>query len=173
MEESNDDPDNPFSSLSLHELTSVAKATVETTKPPTAEVYILPKTYNGKTVTELFPEFNHNGVLRFSKLFGVGRQTSLPKTWKGTRKRKKNKTLGNNNESSQITVAMEENQINDNNNNNNYGYEELNYETDDEIDFLKPFVINDSDEAVTKNQNKDENGLDSAEKAIKTWTNGK
>ncbi len=31
-------------------------------------------------------------VLRFSKLFGLGRATSLPKLWKGSRKRKKPKT---------------------------------------------------------------------------------
>jgi hypothetical protein len=24
--------------------------------------YVLPKSYNGKTVTELFPEFKHNSV---------------------------------------------------------------------------------------------------------------
>lgn len=55
-------------------------------------IYILPKTYNGKTVTDLFPEFKYNSVLRFSKLFGVGRATSLPKIWKGSRKRKKLKS---------------------------------------------------------------------------------
>jgi hypothetical protein len=54
-------------------------------------IYVLPKTYNGKTVTELFPEFHHDSVLRYSKLFGVGKQTSLPKIWRGTRKRKKPK----------------------------------------------------------------------------------
>jgi hypothetical protein len=59
-------------------------------------VYVLPKTYNGKTVTELFPEFNYDSILRFSKIFGVGRQSSLPKIWKGTRKRKKNKTNNEN-----------------------------------------------------------------------------
>ena len=52
-------------------------------------IYVLPKTYNGKTVTDLFPEFKYDSVLRFSKLFGVGRVTSLPKIWKGTRKRRK------------------------------------------------------------------------------------
>lgn len=57
--------------------------------PEDESVYVLPKTYNGKTVTELFPEFKHDSVLRFSKLFGIGRTTSLPKIWKGTRKRKK------------------------------------------------------------------------------------
>lgn len=30
--------------------------------------------------------------MRFSKLFGVGRTTSLPKIWKGTRKRKKTRS---------------------------------------------------------------------------------
>ena len=26
-------------------------------------IYALPKTYNGKTVTDLFPEFKHNSVI--------------------------------------------------------------------------------------------------------------
>ena len=26
-------------------------------------IYSLPKTYNGKTVTDLFPEFKHNSVI--------------------------------------------------------------------------------------------------------------
>lgn len=26
-------------------------------------IYSLPKTYNGKTVTDLFPEFQHNSVI--------------------------------------------------------------------------------------------------------------
>jgi hypothetical protein len=62
---------------------------------PTAEpiVYALPKEYNGKTVNDLFPEFEHNKVLKFSKLLGFGRITSLPKVWKGVRKRKKSSRL--------------------------------------------------------------------------------
>ncbi len=32
-------------------------------------VYVLPKTYNGKTVTELFPEFDHNAVGTLMKIF--------------------------------------------------------------------------------------------------------
>lgn len=63
----------------------------------------LPKTYNGKTVTELFPEFKHNSVLRFSKLFGPGRPTSLPKIWKGVKKRNK-KAIEN-----QISIKEETN----------------------------------------------------------------
>ena len=63
-------------------------------------IYALPKEYNGKTVNDLFPEFKHNSVLRFSKLFGLGRVTSLPKIWKGTRKRKKTKTNATGNEKS-------------------------------------------------------------------------
>jgi hypothetical protein len=54
-------------------------------------VYALPKDYNGKTVEELFPDFRHDSVPIFSKLFGLGRVSSLPKLWKGTKKRRKNK----------------------------------------------------------------------------------
>merc|ERR1712127_363749 len=65
-------------------------------------IYSLPKTYNGKTVFDLFPEFQQDSILRFSKLFGLGRATSLPKIWKGSRKRKKQKSeLKENNENVQ------------------------------------------------------------------------
>jgi hypothetical protein len=70
-------------------LTSTPTKSQNSTLNEDDSVYILPKTYNGKTVTELFPEFQYDSVLRFSKLFGVGRSTSLPRIWRGTRKRKK------------------------------------------------------------------------------------
>ena len=54
---------------------------------PAVTVYELPKTYNGKTVKDLFPEFEYDAVLRYSKLFGLGKQSSLPKIWKGVRKK--------------------------------------------------------------------------------------
>lgn len=72
-------------------------------------IYVLPKTYNGKTVTELFPEFEYDSVLRFSKLFGVGRVTSLPKIWKGVRKRKKQQRIdGANRSLSMINETLNE-----------------------------------------------------------------
>jgi hypothetical protein len=80
-------------------------------------IYALPKTLNGKTVTELFPEFQYDSVLRFSKLFGVGRATSLPKIWKGTRKRKKPKQPLNNNSNE---INNNENKYLDSSSNNNY-----------------------------------------------------
>lgn len=42
---------------------------------------ILPSKYKGCDVTELFPGFKHNKVLRFSRLFGPGKQSSLPQIW--------------------------------------------------------------------------------------------
>ena len=87
-------------------------------------IYALPKVYNGKTVNDLFPEFKHNSVLRFSKLFGLGRQTSLPKIWKGTRKRKKNKTNGND-RSADVTMKEENSTELPNNNNQNNDVDEV------------------------------------------------
>lgn len=34
-------------------------------------IYALPKTYNGKTVTDLFPEFKHNSVNKFLFYFNL------------------------------------------------------------------------------------------------------
>jgi hypothetical protein len=59
-------------------------------------------------------------VLRFSKIFGVGRQTSLPKTWKGTRKRKKNK-------SEAAADSLQD----------NVDTVELEFDTDDEVCFAR------------------------------------
>ncbi|CAF0755218.1 unnamed protein product [Didymodactylos carnosus] len=57
---------------------------------------VLPSTYEGKTVEELFPAFKHNSVrisesviLKFSKIFGLGKPYHLPKPWKDVRKRRR------------------------------------------------------------------------------------
>lgn len=55
---------------------------------------MLPSKYADLDVTELFPEFRPGQVLRFSRLFGPGKPSSLPQIWRGVRKRKKKKQQG-------------------------------------------------------------------------------
>lgn len=56
---------------------------------------MLPSKYADFDVTELFPEFRHNKVLRFSRLFGPGKATSLPQIWKNVKNRRKSKSSDN------------------------------------------------------------------------------
>nr|CAB3266786.1 transcription initiation factor TFIID subunit 1-like [Phallusia mammillata] len=46
---------------------------------------------NSKDICELFPEFRPNQVLRFLRLFGGQKATSLPNIWRNCRRRKKKK----------------------------------------------------------------------------------
>uniref|UniRef100_T1J1P4 Transcription initiation factor TFIID subunit 1 n=1 Tax=Strigamia maritima TaxID=126957 RepID=T1J1P4_STRMM len=52
---------------------------------------MLPSKYANMDVQELFPEFRHGQVLRFSRLFGPGKPSSLPQIWRGVKKRKRKK----------------------------------------------------------------------------------
>ncbi|XP_029032281.1 transcription initiation factor TFIID subunit 1 isoform X3 [Osmia bicornis bicornis] len=52
---------------------------------------MLPSKYANVDVTELFPDFRANKVLRFSRLFGPGKPSSLPQIWRGVKKRRKKK----------------------------------------------------------------------------------
>lgn len=52
---------------------------------------MLPSKYANVDVTELFPDFRANKVLRFSRLFGPGKPSSLPQIWKGVKRRRKKK----------------------------------------------------------------------------------
>uniref|UniRef100_A0ABM0LZA8 Transcription initiation factor TFIID subunit 1-like n=1 Tax=Saccoglossus kowalevskii TaxID=10224 RepID=A0ABM0LZA8_SACKO len=53
------------------------------------------------TVTQLFPEFRPGKVLRFSKLFGLGKPSSLPHIWRGSkRKRRKKKPVAEDDQNS-------------------------------------------------------------------------
>ncbi|GFY78151.1 transcription initiation factor TFIID subunit 1 [Trichonephila inaurata madagascariensis] len=51
---------------------------------------MLPSKYKNMDVTKLFPEFRHHQVLRFSRLFGPGKPSSLPQIWRGVKRKKKN-----------------------------------------------------------------------------------
>ncbi|XP_030243749.1 transcription initiation factor TFIID subunit 1 isoform X2 [Drosophila navojoa] len=50
---------------------------------------ILPSKYQNVDVCELFPDFRPQKVLRFSRLFGPGKPTSLPQIWRHVRKRRR------------------------------------------------------------------------------------
>lgn len=52
---------------------------------------MLPSKYADVDVTELFPDFRYDKVLRFSRLFGPGKPSSLPQIWRSVRKRRKKK----------------------------------------------------------------------------------
>lgn len=72
--------------LTPEEAEAAAKRKLET---PLASM--LPSKYANVNVTELFPDFRPHKVLRFSKLFGPGKPSSLPQIWRGVRKRRKRK----------------------------------------------------------------------------------
>ncbi|KAK2720741.1 transcription initiation factor TFIID subunit 1-like isoform X2 [Artemia franciscana] len=50
---------------------------------------MLPSKYADIDVNEIFPDFKPDKVLRFSKLFGPGKPSSLPQIWRHVRKRQK------------------------------------------------------------------------------------
>ncbi|XP_030373648.1 transcription initiation factor TFIID subunit 1 isoform X4 [Scaptodrosophila lebanonensis] len=50
---------------------------------------ILPSKYQNVDVCELFPDFRPKKVLRFSRLFGPGKPTSLPQIWRHVRNRRR------------------------------------------------------------------------------------
>lgn len=52
---------------------------------------MLPSKYADLDVTVLFPEFRPNQVLRFGRLFGPGKPSSLPQLWKNVKNRKRKK----------------------------------------------------------------------------------
>ncbi|KAK7790672.1 hypothetical protein R5R35_002446 [Gryllus longicercus] len=50
---------------------------------------MLPSKYADVNVTEIFPDFRVDKVLRFSRLFGPGKPSSLPQIWRSVRKRRR------------------------------------------------------------------------------------
>ncbi|XP_034664077.1 transcription initiation factor TFIID subunit 1 isoform X4 [Drosophila subobscura] len=50
---------------------------------------ILPSKYQNVDVRVLFPDFRKNKVLRFSRLFGPGKPTSMPQIWRHVRRRRR------------------------------------------------------------------------------------
>lgn len=64
---------------------------------------MLPSKYAEVDVTEIFPDFRQDKVLRFSRLFGPGKFSSLPQIWRSVRrkakKKRKDRDRGNTSES--------------------------------------------------------------------------
>lgn len=50
---------------------------------------MLPSKYANVDVRELFPDFRPDKVLRFSRLFGPGKPSSLPQIWRSVRRRRR------------------------------------------------------------------------------------
>ncbi|XP_071041821.1 transcription initiation factor TFIID subunit 1 isoform X2 [Parasteatoda tepidariorum] len=65
---------------------------VEQKRLDTPLAAMLPSKYKNMDVKRLFPEFRHGQVLRFSRLFGPGKPTSLPQIWRGVKNKKKKPT---------------------------------------------------------------------------------
>ncbi|KAM7364185.1 TATA-box binding protein associated factor 1 isoform 2-T2 [Cochliomyia hominivorax] len=88
----------------------VEKAPERKLDTPLADM--LPSKYANVDVRELFPDFRPDKVLRFSRLFGPGKPSSLPQIWrhvkKRRRKRKQSRDLKTHNPGSDSTSDSEE-----------------------------------------------------------------
>ncbi|KAL1130727.1 hypothetical protein AAG570_011968 [Ranatra chinensis] len=80
-------PPPPLSGIKLEsdkKMDDIKKKKLET---PLAAM--LPSKYANINVTELFPDFRIDKVLRFSRLFGPGKPNSLPHVWRNVKRRRK------------------------------------------------------------------------------------
>lgn len=50
---------------------------------------MLPSKYANVDVRDIFPDFRPDKVLRFSRLFGPGKPSSLPQIWRSVRRRRR------------------------------------------------------------------------------------
>lgn len=87
------DVTTPTSAKSDKEKTEEEKEAEKKARLKTPLAAMLPSKYADIDVTELFPEFRHNQVLRFSRLFGPGKPSSLPQVWRNVRNRRKRKVV--------------------------------------------------------------------------------
>lgn len=65
---------------------------------------MLPSKYANVDVRELFPDFRPDKVLRFSRLFGPGKPTSLPQIWRSVRKKRRKRKQSRENRVCWITI---------------------------------------------------------------------
>lgn len=82
-------PPLPSDSEIAQEKKDEAEANKRKLETPLAAM--LPSKYAGVKVTDLFPDFRQDKVLRFSRLFGAGKPSSLPQIWRSIRKKRKRK----------------------------------------------------------------------------------
>lgn len=80
-------PPVPTDSEVAQEKKDEAEANKRKLETPLAAM--LPSKYAGVEVTDLFPDFRQDKVLRFSRLFGPGKPSSLPQIWRSVRKKRK------------------------------------------------------------------------------------
>ncbi|CAH1113327.1 unnamed protein product [Psylliodes chrysocephalus] len=124
---------------------------------------MLPSKYANIDVTELFPDFRHGKVLRFSRLFGPGKPSSLPNIWKNVRKkRKKRKHKESVNQHDTDSNSDEERPKN---RGWYFDYAEPKPEmilADDEEKFLKPAEVQNEDNKPD-NEKKDDSGPKAAD----------
>lgn len=116
---------------------------------------MLPQKYANVDVTELFPDFRPNKVLRFHKLFGAGKASSLPKVWRGAQKLKKNHQK-HNEEINKCTDSDQEEKVKSKGWVMNYGPDPDPDQcaSDDELKLLAPVK---NEPAVTGDENAKEN----------------
>ncbi|XP_014237505.1 transcription initiation factor TFIID subunit 1 [Trichogramma pretiosum] len=74
-------------------LTAEEEEAIQKRKLETPLASMLPSKYANVDVTELFPDFRPGKVLRFSKLFGPGKPSSLPHYWRTVRKRRRKQKI--------------------------------------------------------------------------------
>ncbi|XP_065160409.1 transcription initiation factor TFIID subunit 1 isoform X2 [Atheta coriaria] len=76
--------------------TEESKTAEEKKKLETPLAAMLPSKYANVNVTELFPDFRPGQVLRFSRLFGPGKPSSLPNIWRNVRKKRRKRKVKEN-----------------------------------------------------------------------------
>ncbi|CAG9856159.1 unnamed protein product [Phyllotreta striolata] len=124
---------------------------------------MLPSKYAKIDVTELFPDFRHGKVLRFSRLFGPGKPSSLPNIWKNVRKKRKKRK----HKESANQHDSDSNSDDDRPKNRGwfFDYAEPKAEIlmeDDEEKFLKPAEVQNED-SKQENEKKDDSGPKAAD----------
>lgn len=81
---------------------AAAKSGAADKKLETPLAAMLPSKYANIDVRELFPDFRPDKVLRFSRLFGPGKPSSLPQIWRSVRKRRGRRKMSHEGSSSRV-----------------------------------------------------------------------
>ncbi|XP_044752850.1 transcription initiation factor TFIID subunit 1 isoform X2 [Coccinella septempunctata] len=126
---------------------------------------MMPSKYIDVDVRELFPDFRHGKVLRFSRLFGPGKPSSLPNLWKNVRKKRlKRRNRELNQQQNDSDSNSDEEKPNKRGWFIEYGPEPApeQCKSDDEEKFLKPVEQNKVDEKQ-ETQAKDDTGPKAAD----------
>ena len=58
---------------------------------------MMPSKYVGVNITDVFPDFRPDKILRFARLFGLGKSSNLPQWWRNVRKRRRKKRAAESN----------------------------------------------------------------------------